>query len=188
MELQGSKQKRLLLIRNIIIVALTLVLILAFIIVRRLQRQRKFAEQEIVNTRQLLSLHTKRLQQNSELIEHLQQSIEEREQNNSPVTAQEEDILKQLRCHTLLRDEDWLAFKLLFSRIHKDFFVKLSKKYPDLSQGEMRFVALLKLGLSINAMANALGISPDSVRKARYRLLKKLDIGEEELLQIIADK
>jgi DNA-binding CsgD family transcriptional regulator len=38
------------------------------------------------------------------------------------------------------------------------------------------------MGLKTNEIADLLGISPDSVRKLKYRFKKKMGVSEEELL------
>ncbi len=58
----------------------------------------------------------------------------------------------------------------------------LKDRYPDLTPNEMRLSALVKLNLTIKEMAAILGISPDSVKTARYRLRKKLELNTEENL------
>ena len=46
-------------------------------------------------------------------------------------------------------------------------------------------MALLKMNLSSKEIANILNISPEGIKKARYRLRKKLDIPTEDSLQDI---
>jgi DNA-binding CsgD family transcriptional regulator len=46
-------------------------------------------------------------------------------------------------------------------------------------------VLLTKMGLKTNEIAVFIGISPESVRKLRYRFKKKMGISEEELLDSV---
>ncbi|ELR73150.1 hypothetical protein C900_05199 [Fulvivirga imtechensis AK7] len=77
-------------------------------------------------------------------------------------------------------DNDWEQFKLYFEQVHRDFFKILKKSYPQLTNNELRLCALVRLNMSIKEMANILGISPQSVKMARHRLRKKLDMRSEE--------
>jgi len=85
-----------------------------------------------------------------------------------------------LNIHT---DEDWDFFKKAFDEAYPGFFGALRYSYPELTPAELRLSALIKLKLSIKESAAVLGISLESVRKARYRLRKKLMIHEEENLE-----
>ena len=73
-------------------------------------------------------------------------------------------------------DKEWSNFKLRFEEVHTDFFQRLSDKYPDLSNAEVRLCALIKLNMNMKEASQVLGISPDSVKTARYRIRKKMDL------------
>ncbi|OJJ16144.1 hypothetical protein BKI52_35855 [marine bacterium AO1-C] len=73
-------------------------------------------------------------------------------------------------------DKDWQEFKTIFEQVHEDFFEKLKATYPDLTSTEIRLCALLKLNLNSKDIATIMGISQDSLRIARYRLRKKLQL------------
>ncbi len=79
-------------------------------------------------------------------------------------------------------DKNWEGFQDLFEKVHDDFYRKLMQRAPDLSPGEIRLCCLLKLNLPSKDMAAMLGISPDSLRIARYRLRKKLKLSRDERL------
>ncbi len=82
-----------------------------------------------------------------------------------------------------MTDDEWNDFKKKFEFVHRGFFARLRHKYADLTEGEMRLMALLKLNLSSKEIANMLGISADSVIKSRYRLRKKIGIDSEQPLE-----
>lgn len=81
-------------------------------------------------------------------------------------------------------DKNWEGFQELFEKVHDDFYRKLMQRAPDLSPAEIRLCCLLKLNLPSKDMAAMLGISPDSLRIARYRLRKKLQLDRAERLSI----
>jgi DNA-binding CsgD family transcriptional regulator len=84
---------------------------------------------------------------------------------------------------TLLTEDDWKSFSQLFERVHQGFFARLHRLYSDFSPAEIRLIALLRLRFSNKQIANTLGVSPDSVYKARYRLRKKLSLSEQENIE-----
>jgi len=73
-------------------------------------------------------------------------------------------------------DNDWDGFKTYFEQVHPDFFKKLKGSYPNLSTTELRLCSLIRLSLSIKEAAQLLSISPDSVKVARHRIRKKLNL------------
>lgn len=80
-------------------------------------------------------------------------------------------------------DSNWEQFRTYFEDVHKDFNSKVMRSYPDLSNNDLRLMSLLKMNLSSKEIANILNISVEGVKKARYRLRKKLNLSTEESLQ-----
>jgi DNA-binding CsgD family transcriptional regulator/Tfp pilus assembly protein PilF len=83
----------------------------------------------------------------------------------------------------LLRvDEDWADFRRHFESVHPDLIKRLGEEYPGLTGNEFRLIALIRLNLSTKEISAVLGISPDSVKTARYRLRKKLNLETQDSL------
>ena len=80
-------------------------------------------------------------------------------------------------------NEEWEQFSKEFSNIHQDFMERLRSQYGDFTNYEWRLISLLKMNLSSKDIANILRISPNGVKKARYRLRKKIDLASELDLQ-----
>lgn len=79
-------------------------------------------------------------------------------------------------------EKDWEHFNQYFGTVHNDFFDKLKARYPKLSKSELRQAALIKMNMSLKESSDVLGIDPNSVKVARFRMKKKLGIGAEENL------
>ena len=73
-------------------------------------------------------------------------------------------------------DSDWNDFEKMFQQVHGGFYDKLKQQYPDLTPTEVRLCAMIKLNLNSNDISTIMGISQDSLRVARYRLRKKMDM------------
>jgi tetratricopeptide (TPR) repeat protein len=80
-------------------------------------------------------------------------------------------------------DNNWEQFRTYFEDVHKDFNSKVMRNYPTVSNNDLRLMSLLKMNLSSKEIANILNISIEGVKKARYRLRKKLNLTSEESLQ-----
>lgn len=76
-------------------------------------------------------------------------------------------------------DSSWDDFKFHFEEVHPDFFVKLKKDATDLTVKDLKLGAYLRLGVENKEMARLLNVSPESVKKALYRMKIKLGIGQE---------
>ena len=79
-------------------------------------------------------------------------------------------------------EENWIMFQANFDRIHENFFRNLKLQYTDLTSGDLRFCALLRLNMPTKEIAKLLNISTRGVDAARYRLRKKFNLLPEESL------
>ncbi len=59
---------------------------------------------------------------------------------------------------------------------HRDFRGQLSALYPRLTPYDLRLCTYLKANLSTKEIATLLNITPDSVKKAKHRLRKKISL------------
>jgi tetratricopeptide (TPR) repeat protein len=130
-----------------------------------------------------LTTHTLNLIQKNSILEDIRQTVSlalktGQKDENTPLFSR----LINLIDYSFNLDKDWDEFKIYFEGVHKDFFSKLKKENPDLSGGELRLCALIRLNLNLKEAATLLNISPDSVKTARHRLRKKLNLPEDSNL------
>lgn len=77
-------------------------------------------------------------------------------------------------------DKDWNEFARLFEQVHPSFWQHINQLANPLTEKEKRLCALIKVNMQNREIAAVLGISPESVKTARYRLRKKLEIESEQ--------
>lgn len=145
------------------------------------KEQQLTAELEFRN--KALTTHTLNLIQKNSILEEIRQTVSlslktGQRDENTPLFSK----LINLIDYSFNLDRDWDEFKMYFEGVHKDFFTKLKKENPELSGGELRLCALIRLNLNLKEAATLLNISPDSVKTARHRLRKKLNLPEESNL------
>lgn len=145
------------------------------------KEQRLKSELEFRN--KALTTHTLNLIQKNGILEDIRQTVSQAlksgpKDENTPLFSR----LINLIDYSFNLDKDWDEFKTYFEGVHPDFFSKLKKANPELSAGELRLCALIRLNLNLKESAGLLSISPDSVKTARHRLRKKLKMGEEDSL------
>ncbi len=129
-----------------------------------------------------LTSYTVNFIQKNELFEELKGGlIRLKKAPPNEMSKQVNSLTRLVDQHTNI-DRDWEDFKRFFEGVHQGFFERLRKQYPDLTQGELRLCALLRLKMNLKEAAGILGISPESVKTARYRLRKKLNLGKDDNL------
>nr|NQU94599.1 tetratricopeptide repeat protein [Bacteroidota bacterium] len=77
-------------------------------------------------------------------------------------------------------DQDWDQFKKHFEEVHPRFFKSLSGKFPLLTSNDLKLCAYIRINLNNKEIARMLNVTPDTVKKARQRLKKKMELGQEE--------
>ncbi len=82
----------------------------------------------------------------------------------------------------LLTEQEEIKFRQSFNGIYPDFMRMLRKRFPAVSKNEELICMLIYRGSSSEEIAFALGISRESVNKARYRIRKKLNLSKETTL------
>lgn len=142
------------------------------------QLERDNYEKELAYKKNELTSHALQMIQKNELLETLKSQIAEFE------TASPDDRhnYRRLR-HTIngsaQTDKEWENFNKHFEQVHQGFYSTLKTKHNSLSSNDLRLSAMLRLNLSSKEVATIMNVTPESVKKARYRLRKKLQLDNE---------
>ncbi|MCM1169522.1 MAG: hypothetical protein NC324_06250 [Bacteroides sp.] len=67
-------------------------------------------------------------------------------------------------------------FENSFTQINNNFYVRLLADFPSMSQSEKRLCAFIRLGLNTKEIAVITNLSPNSIRVAKVRLRKRLNL------------
>lgn len=142
--------------------------------------EKKHLETNLKLNREKLNHITDLFKEKSKLIDKMQEQLDIVNTEN----AEQRDINQLL---TNIEDyispnEYWEEFITSFNLVNKSFFDQILKKYPELSNNELRLCALIKCNLSNKEIANILNITPDSVKKSRNRLRKRLLLEADDSL------
>lgn len=76
----------------------------------------------------------------------------------------------------------WQDFESRFENVYESFYQRLQEQFPDLTPGEKKLCALLRLNISSKDIAAITSQNPQSVDMARYRLRKKLNLNPDDNL------
>ncbi|MDB4297146.1 LuxR C-terminal-related transcriptional regulator [Flavobacteriaceae bacterium] len=118
----------------------------------------------------------KELEKNKKQLKTVSEELEEK----NVLLSKKTDLVSifSLIENTLSTESEWNEFKAKIKELTPSFLDQLLITHPDLSKSEIRLLTLIKIGYSQKEIANILSIAPDSVKRARNRVRKKLNITE----------
>ena len=142
-------------------------------------KQQELQQQLDFRNRELTSYALNFIKKN-EVVQQLQRTIQRIKKSStiekSTLTADLNKIIRK----NLSIDRDWEDFSRYFEDAHQGFYTRLKSKHQELSSNDLKLCSLIRLNLNIKETASILGISPESVKTARYRLRKKLGLDPKQ--------
>lgn len=167
-------------------IILLIVIVLASIIVVVFLKKKHNLEKELITQRNLsevelnkkeLTLTALQLMEKDKLLGEIKDDLEKIQKDKNDVSINK--IRSTIQVNS---KKKWEEFEARFVQINNSFYESLNKKHNNLSRNELKLCALVKLNFSSKEMADILGVSPESINKARYRLRKKLNLTRDENL------
>lgn len=158
------------------------------------ERERVLREQEIKSNNEKLSLKlvnkTKELanstmgliRKNETLQQVKNELIKIRKEKPTRVEGKDYQKILHLIDVNLTSEQDWEIFETNFSQVHEHFFKKLKEEFPELTPGDLKLAAYLKMNLTSKEIAPLLNISIRGVENKRYRLRMKIGLPASENL------
>ncbi|SMD32077.1 Tetratricopeptide repeat-containing protein [Reichenbachiella faecimaris] len=180
-------EEQLFLFRTMITGVFVIISLLFMILILRLKvnnskLKEKDLQNQLIQKKKELTSYALNFIQKNELMSDLTEKINELKKESLPDTNKGLSKLNHLISDSFRIDQDWENFKLMFEEVHPDFFTLLKKQYAELSNAELKLSALLRLNMNLKESSRVLGISPESVKTARYRLRKKLKLEHDDNL------
>jgi tetratricopeptide (TPR) repeat protein/DNA-binding CsgD family transcriptional regulator len=147
-----------------------------------LAQQKREAELEARKTKEEIENFIRHIKEKNDLIDSLRDKLSA----DSALKARQ-DILEGLAEYTLITDHEWEQFKTAFSKTYPSFFPAMAARLNQVTPAEERLSTLIFLGFNNLQIANTLGISRESVTRARHRLKQRLSLSKnDELEELIA--
>lgn len=172
-KLRAAKAEQKAFIWRIVLLGLLILTIIGLVLVYlkniRTEKKRNENKKELIQLLKLLS-------NKNTLIAQLQQEI--------TLKKKDVDVNEMLLENSkILTESDWQQFKQRFKKVHPGFLTRLRRQFKDITESEERLALLIKCNLNSKEIANILGINPESVKKSRQRLRKKLRIDSKVSLE-----
>ncbi|GHB75002.1 tetratricopeptide repeat protein [Persicitalea jodogahamensis] len=146
-----------------------------------MQRKRELEKQqdeELIELRNKeLTTSALKLIEKDELLANLKKDLSGKEGDVSP-----RDIKRAIKSISVSNTQNWQEFETRFVSVNTEFYQQLHERFPDLTPGEQKLCALIKLNFSSKEIARLMGISVGSAHTTRYRLRKKLGLSRDENL------
>lgn len=148
-------------------------------------RQRELQRQRILGRNRELSADVRRkseelanttlaLAKKNEMLLALKEELAKGKRN--PSGSIDHRKVDKLIDRNLNNEEDWVIFESHFNEVHEAFLKRLRKAHPELTTGDLKLAAYLRMDLSSKEIAPLLHISVRGVENKRYRLRKKLEL------------
>lgn len=139
------------------------------------QLQNNYYQLEIDSKNRELTSNTLMLIEKNKMLEELMKRISNGGETGDIEKKTVLELKSQIKAHASQEDE-WQFFRIHFEQVHPDFFCKLKIVCSTLTEGELRLCAYIRTGMENKQIAQMLSQQPDTIKKARYRLRKKLPL------------
>lgn len=132
-----------------------------------------YHKQELQKKSQELVQVTMTKIENIEFLKTIFKALEEEANNNEC-----SDKLRSFRAefNYIISQNTWKDFDDNFAQVYPSFYTSVIQVHPDLSPAELRLCRLLRMNLSTKEMASLTMSTPESLKVARSRLRKKMDL------------
>mgnify|MGYP006285003505 CR=1 FL=1 len=170
---------------SILLVSSVIIVFMVLVALRQKLKRRKL-EHEITNDmlslkKREIATHVLHIARKNELLQELKEMILELKRE-CPNSNLQKRIINKINID-INNENSWERFQSYFEDLHKGFAQKIKDIAPEISPGELRLISLLKMNLNSQEMASVLNISQEGIKKARYRLRKKLGLETTESLE-----
>jgi len=201
-----EKEKQTKLERKMTIVGIGLLLIIFMLVLIFMFNKRKHEKQllekelekkkikedelnkEVTFKTKQLTTHALNMMQKNNILNDLKFNLEKISAGAKPEVKSALTQLNRLIETNLRSEKDWELFRIYFEQIDNGFYMRLTGMFPTLNNNDLRHCALLKLNMNLKETASVLNLSPNTVKSARNRLKKKLNLlPKDDLFEFIRD-
>ncbi|MBB3698468.1 hypothetical protein KMW28_16100 [Flammeovirga yaeyamensis] len=126
-----------------------------------------------------LTTHALRLLHLNSLIEQLDEKLLHLQQNPEEFTINKIKSIRRDIKNAENLEKEWEVLNQLFAEVNQPFIKELQELNKGLTDGNLRLCYLIRLNMSTKDIASIMGISINSVKVARKRLRKRLDLSSD---------
>lgn len=128
-----------------------------------------------------IAISTIEMEEKNNTLRHIGSMIDDAKDRNEIGTAVAGRIKAQVKVH-LDTGMGWDMFRQTFENVYPLFFKRIKAAHPKLTEYDIRLCTYILVGVDNKQIAMMLNVLPDSLKKSRTRLRKKLGISTDESL------
>ncbi len=148
---------------------------------KRTKAEKETLDKALEFKKKELTTHALHLAKKNEVLESLKTKAQELKEVNENKKGYQQ-LIRAIN-FDLQDDKNWDNFSRYFEEVHQGFSTKAKQEFPNITANDLRLMALLKMNLTSKEIANILSISSEGIKKARYRLRKKLHLSTQDSLE-----
>lgn len=173
-----------------VVIALLLALLLTTLIfIQRSRRQlmgqrleseklkKKIINDELEHKTNLLDNALQKTKDDAVLIRNLKESL-----NDSSMESDKVNEMMEILSKNYVDENNWAKILLHFDSLNGDLVKDMKDRNPSLTNNDLRMIVLVKLGYSTSGIADINNISEQGVKKAKQRLIKRLQESDRTLI------
>lgn len=130
---------------------------------------------EIETQNRKLTIDAMRLSEGENILKSMHRQIVDASSGKKKTSEVAQALENQIKLHTGDEDE-WESFRMSFEKVHPEFFTFLKHHFSNLSENELRLCAFIRAGMPNKQIAYMLNIQPASLKKARFRIRRKVNL------------
>lgn len=144
----------------------------------RIKARAEKLEHEVAYKSKMLANSAMTMVQKNKMLHELKKVIQKESSRSDSVQTVKGKVIKLID-RNLKNDESWEIFDRNFAEVHEDFTERFKEAYPEISPGDLRLAAYIRMNMSSKEIAPILQISVRSVENKRYRLRKKMNLSPD---------
>jgi len=141
----------------------------------RMKARAEKLEHEVAYKSKMLANSAMTMVQKNKMLNELKEVIQKESSRSNSVQMVKGQVIKLID-RNLKSDESWEIFDRNFAEVHEDFTERFKESYPEITPGDLRLAAYIRMNMSSKEIAPILQISVRSVENKRYRLRKKMNL------------
>ncbi|MFN8206064.1 MAG: hypothetical protein U0T82_01455 [Bacteroidales bacterium] len=115
----------------------------------------------------------------NELLLEIKKLLSRSRKAGDPLPGAQIKEINRLLEQSLSNEDDWSVFEQNFEQAHEEFLKRIKKQYPQLTPGDLKLCAFIRMNLPSKKIAPLLGISIRGVENHRYRLRTKMELDRD---------
>ena len=185
-------------LRNHLYVVLVIILVLLlfggilwYLYKRRLERNRQLLDEQekLIALRECELMEVRLREQEKQLVDAIE-NLRTANHRSEQISEQLNDFLSNRENQqsiasltpSIFREEGEVKFRRYFTQLYPSFLYKLKEQCPIVSRSEEILCMLIALNQNMDQISDILCIEKKSVKMARYRLRKKMQLEQEDSL------